>query len=144
MNKKTIIISIVIIIGLGFLIGGHFFNKWYHKDVKNHPKMYAYQTYLGTANPALIIEDIKYKDALISYHIKREEAPKSNPPIGVPLKTLPQYDPVYVVEFTEDSLLAKVISYYDYGAIRGGSFTKGWVYTKCLHKDPPPKKEAKK
>ncbi len=67
-----------------------------------------------------------------------------NPTFNFPLKTLPQYDPIYVVGYTEDSLLAEVISYYDYGARRGGSFTKGWVYAKCLHKEAPPKAEQEK
>ena len=104
--------------------------------------MYVYQTFWGPANPAMIIEDKKYKDDLVTYYKQAEKG--ENPIFNFPLKTLPQYEPVYVLEFTEDSLLAKVISYYDYGAIRGGSFTKGWVYTKCLHIESPPKKQNKK
>jgi hypothetical protein len=143
MYKKKIIVSIVIIISLGFLVGGHFLNKRYHQKIKSCPKMYVYQTYFGPANSVLIVESVKHKENLISYYETIEKSPESNPPIGVPLKTLPQNEPVYVIGYTEDSLLALVVSYYDYGALRGGSFTKGWVYAKCLHQAPPPKKEAK-
>lgn len=141
MSKKKIIITIIVIIGLGFLVGGHFFNKWYHKDVKNYPQMYVYQTFWGPANSAMIIEDEMYKNELITYYNQAEKG--ENPTFNFSLKTLPQYYPVYVIEYTKDSVLAKVISYYDYGAIKGGSFTKGWVYAKCLHKAPPPKKSKK-
>lgn len=141
MSKKKIIMITIAIIGLGFLFGGYFFNKWYHKDIKNHPKMYVYQTFWGAVNSAMIVEDEKYKYDLVAYYEQAEKG--ENPTFNFPLKTLPQYEPVYVIEFTKDSLLAKVISYYDYGATRGGSFTKGWVYAKCLHQVPPPKKEAK-
>lgn len=138
---KKVIIIIAIVVGLGFLVGGHFFNKWYHRHVKSHPQMYAYQIYLGPSNPILIIEKDKYKDALIAYYDKREADPQSNPPIGVPLKTLPMYDPVYVMGYSPDSLLADVVSYYDRGAYFGGSYLRGWVYAKCLHPAPPPRKE---
>ena len=132
MNKtKTLL---VIIIGLIFLVGGHFFNKWYHNNVKKLPKMYVYETYRGSANQVLIVENKRFKKELIEYYQKVEKG--ENPFFNFPLKTLPQREPVYVVKFSKDSLLAKVISYYDYGPMRGGSFTIGWVYSKCLHETP--------
>lgn len=42
---------------------------------------------------------------------------------------------MYVLEYTEDSLLAKVVSYLDLGPKLGGDFRKGWVYAKCLHEN---------
>ena len=49
---------------------------------------------------------------------------------------MPQYNPVYVLGYTKDSLLAEVVSYYDRGAYFGGSYTQGWVYANALHKKP--------
>lgn len=146
MNKKKIIILILVVIGLGFLAGGHFYNKWYHKNVKSHPKKYCYEYFRGTEKPVsvLIIDNLNLKDPYLEYYRELELGKEPYLHNDIPLKGLPQYDPVYVIEFTKDSLLAKVISYYDYGSIRGGSFTKGWVYAKCLHQAPPPKKEVKK
>lgn len=122
-------------LGLFFLIGGYIINNNYHRKVRSSPQMYVYHTFWGPVNPAMIIENRKYKKELIDYYKQVEKG--ENPTFNFPLKTLPQYEPVYVMEFTEDSLLAKVISYYDYGTFRGGSFTKGWVYSKCLHNNPP-------
>jgi hypothetical protein len=137
MTKKGIIILTVIFVGLAFIFGSNIYITYYHRKIKTLPKKYVYQTYFGPANSVLIIENLKYKNNLINYYRAIERNPDSNPPIGVPLKTVPQNDAVYVVGFTDDSLLAKVISYYNYGAFRGGSFTKGWVYYKCLHNSPP-------
>ncbi len=143
MNKKTrnIWIGIGAFFVLFFGVGGPIINKYHHENVRSKPEMYCYQTYLASANPVLIIENIKYKDALVNYHKKREAVPKSNPPIGVPLKTMPISYPVYVMKYTKDSLLANVVSYYDRGPKFGGSYTRGWVYADCLHKNPPPKKK---
>lgn len=145
MSKKKIIIIIIIVIGFSFLIGGHFYNKWYHNDVKSYPKKYCYEYFRGTEKPVsvLIIENLNLKEPYLEYYRDLELGKEPYLHNDIPLKGLPQYDPVYVIEFTEDSLLAKVISYYDRGAKFGGSFTKGWVYAKTLHKDPPPKKETK-
>ena len=141
MRINKITLTIVVTIGLGFLFGGYFYNKWYHKNIKSYPQMYAYQTFWGPVNPVMIVEDGKHKNALIKYYEQVENG--KNPIFNFPLRTLPQYDPVYVVGYTKDSLLAEVVSYYDYGARMGGSFTKGWVYAKCLHKEPPQKEEIK-
>jgi len=86
---------------------------------------------------------VKYAQETYGVNIKVRiftDGKGENPIFNFPLKTLPQCEPVYVIGFSKDSLLAKVVSYYDYGAMRGGNFTKGWVYAKCLHKEPPRKK----
>jgi hypothetical protein len=139
LKKKTkkYLIGIAFIFILFFTIGGHFINKYYHKDVKNKPKMYVYHTFYGPKNPVLIIENLKYKENYVQFYKKVSQG--KNPTFDFPLKTLPTNHPVYLIEFTSDSLLAKVVSYYDYGIMRGGDFTKGWVYAKCLHKEPPKK-----
>lgn len=103
--------------------------------------MYCYQTYYGPVNPVMIIEDLDYKKEYLRFYKKVSQG--ENPTFNFPLKTMPTTYPVYVIGYTEDSLLAKVVSYYDRGAKFGGSFTKGWVYTETLHQNPPSKKEEK-
>ncbi|MFP5470930.1 MAG: hypothetical protein ACLGGV_04985 [Bacteroidia bacterium] len=134
--KKKLILYIVIL-SVAFIVGSYLFNNWYHKNIKTQPKAYIYQTYFGPVNSALIIEDLKYKNNLINYYETIKKNPDTNVAIGVPLKTLPQFEPVYILGYSKDSLLVEVVSYYDYGRLRGGSFTKGWVFNGCVHKHPP-------
>lgn len=138
-NRYILIVGILflLIIGSFFLI--HHFNNKYHEDVKQHPQKYCFQLYLGAPNPILIVETEKYQQPLIDYYNKREKDPLSNPGLGVPLKTLSMYDPVYVMGYTKDSLLADIVSYKDRGRLGGGSYLRGWVYAKLLHDNPPPK-----
>jgi hypothetical protein len=100
------ILTILIVV---FGIGAPLYNRWYHEDVKKHPIGYAYQTYLGPPNSVLVIEDLDYKDSLIKYYEEMEDG--KHPVFNFPLKTLPQNHPVYIVGYTDDSLLVKVISY---------------------------------
>lgn len=139
MKRVNVFLVSVSLIFLGLFMCGYFYNKSYHENIKLHPEMYAYQTYWGPANSVLIIEDLKYKDELVDYYSKIIFDTTSNPIIKVPLKTLPQYEPVYVVGYTNDSLLAEVVSYYDRGIKFGGNYLRGWVYVKTLHKNPPPR-----
>ncbi len=53
---QNIIIGTGIFLALFFSVGGYFINKYFHKWVKSHPKMYAYHTYYGPPNSVLIIE----------------------------------------------------------------------------------------
>lgn len=146
---KNLIKKILLVIGIVFIIffsvGGYFINKYYHKYVKSHPKRYCYEYFRGTDNPVsvLIIEDIDFREPYLKYYRDIEAGKNPYWPNEIPLKGLPQYSPVYVIEYTKDSLLAKVVSYYDRGAKFGGSFTKGWVYAKTLHKNPPPPQKNK-
>jgi hypothetical protein len=144
MKKKRAIILIAIFLCLFFLIGGHFYNKWYHNNIKSHPQMYCYEYFRGTNKPVsvLLIENLKLKKPYLEYYSQLEKGKEPYLDNCIPLKGLPQCDPVYVIGYTKDSLLAKVVSYYDYGPFRGGNFTRGWVYAKCLHKEPPQKKNS--
>ena len=122
-----------------FTIGGHFINKHYHENIKSHPQMYCYEYFKGNENPVsvLIIEDLSLKNHYLEYYHELENGKEPYLHNDIPLKGMPQYSPVYVIKYTPDSILAKVVSYYDRGAKFGGNFTKGWVYAKTLHKDPP-------
>jgi uncharacterized protein YneF (UPF0154 family) len=128
-------ILVGVFIALFFSVGGYFINKTYNEYVKSQPQMYCYQTFYGPANPVLIIESLSYSDEYIDYYSNAEN--KRNMVIKFPLKTMPVRTPVYVINYTSDSLLAEIVSYYDRGPSFGGSFTKGWVYAKTLHENPP-------
>lgn len=115
----------------------YIFNKKYHRWVRSNPKRYCYQLFQGPPNPVLIIKDLKFKENLVEYYEIIEEKPFEEKSIGVPLKMLPPGDEVYVLEYTSDSLLAKVVSYFDRGSRLGGNYLCGWVYCKTLHLEPP-------
>lgn len=139
-RTKNTLIGVGIFFVLFFTVGGHFINKYYNEDVKSHPQMYCYEYFRGTNKSVsvLIIEDLDLKAQYLKYYQELELGKEPYLDNDIPLKGMPQSSPVYVIDYTEDSLLAKVVSYYDRGAYFGGSFTKGWVYAKTLHKDPPP------
>ncbi|MGB0869618.1 MAG: hypothetical protein ACPGSD_08465 [Flavobacteriales bacterium] len=133
MSTKTInFISILVGIFLLFPIGGYFISKRYNEYVRSQPKKFCYHTYFGPANSAFIITNLKYKDSFLNYH-EKVELTGVNISFNFPLKTLPQNDYVYVLEYNSDSTLAKVVSYYNRGTYRGGNFLKGWVYSGVLH-----------
>lgn len=110
-----------------------------HRDwVLSQAEMYCYNNFiLGVTNPAYIVDKRSIKE-LIEYYNIQEKDPKATPYITFGIKTLPQYDPVYVLKYSEDSLAAKVVSFYDRGRY-GGSYNTGWVDTRTLHKEKPPK-----
>jgi|GEM_PF-1523665 len=114
-----------------------FYNKRYYRELYKKPKMYPYETYFGPANSVLIIEDLKYKDNLVMHYDYMEKY-RRDTTFSFPLKTLPQTEPVYVLGYSEDSLVAEVVSLYYRGAHFGGDFTQGYVATKTLHLNPPP------
>jgi hypothetical protein len=138
---KIKLIIILVFVGLSFLIGGSLYSNYYHKKVKSSPIGYTYQTYWGPPNSVLIIEDLSYKAALLAYYDSILKNPEANPIIKVPLKTLPQYEPVYIMGYSEDSSLTDIVSYYNRGRYRGGSYLRGWVDTRTLHKNPAKKPE---
>ncbi len=140
LKKILITLTILILISLG--VGGHFYNKYWHEMVRSQPQKYAYDVIRGNDTPVsvLIIEDIDLKEPYLNYYYKLESGVEPFLDDRIPLKGLPQYDPVYVINYTKDSLLAEVVSYYNRGAYLGGSYTQGWVYTKNLHEKPFEKK----
>lgn len=147
MNKRTkyILIGIALFLALFFSVGGHFINKFHNDAVKSKPQMYCYENFRGLDEPVsvLIIEDFELRSHYLKYYRELEKGEEPYLHNKIPLKGLPQYSPIYVLEYSEDSLLAKVVSYYNRGSKFGGSYTEGWVYSKTLHKNPPPKKGIK-
>jgi hypothetical protein len=135
MKKKYIYLFLAVF--CLFPIAGSLVNKEYHKKVKSSPMRYVYQTYYGPPNPVLVIDNLKLKDSLISYYDNIRRDPHGSHIFNFPLKTLPLYEPVYVVDFTDDSLLAEVVSYYNRGHFFGGSYLRCWVDSRTLHEFPP-------
>jgi hypothetical protein len=115
----------------------HYYHEKYYEELYKKPKKFVYETYLGPANLVLMIQDLKYKKDLMSFYNYAELNNKYTS-FNFPLKGLPQNEPVYVLGYTEDSLLLEVVSLYDRGAHFGGSFTQGYVYYKTVHDVPPP------
>ena len=145
MNKtiKRILIIAGILLALLFTVGGYFINKNWHKYVKNKPQMYAYDIFRGDSKPVsvLIIEDIDLKEPYLKYYNELESGIEPILDNRIPLKGLPQYDPIYILQYTDDSLLVEVVSYYDRGTRFGGSYTQGWIYSKTLYEKPFEKKK---
>lgn len=138
-NRFWVILGVIIIIGIiSFPVGSYFYNSRYHAWVKDQPEKYCYQTFYGPPNPALVITDLNYKNNLVEYYEFIAENPREDKGIGVPLKTLPIREKVYLLGYTKDSLLAEIVSYYDRGVRLGGSYLRGWVYAKTIHDLPVP------
>ena len=133
-GKRILIWCIVLIFVLFFTVGAHFINIEYNKYVKSKPSMYCYETYFGPSNAVLFIKDLKYKEKYINYYKKVER--REDPYVEFPVNSFPTDTPVYVMGYSEDMLLADVVSYYDRGRIYGGSYTRAWVYAKTLHDNP--------
>jgi hypothetical protein len=126
--------AIVLFVVISFLT-----NKYHNEWVRSHPQMYPYETYFGSVNQALIIEDLSYKEEYVNYYRLLEK--RIDTSFSFPLKTLPEDVPVYVVGYTKDGLLADVVSYFDRGPFRGRGYLRGYIYLKTLHQYPPPVKK---
>ena len=137
-NRSKIFTVSAIALACLFVIGSYIFSKTYHENIKRQKKMYCYETFRGPSNSAFVIKDLKFKDELITYYRLVEKG--ENPTFSFPLITLPTDDPVYLVNVQPDSLITEIVSYYDRGVKFGGSYLRGYVYTKTLHEKPPAKK----
>lgn len=136
MSKAKLMYFIIPLLIIIFLCL-HFYNQWYYEELYKKPKMYVYETFLGPANPALMITDLKYKNELNSYY-NFVKTNKKYTSFSFPLKGLPQTESVYILSYSEDSLVAEFVSLYYRGRSFGGGFTKGYVSTLTLHSNPPP------
>jgi hypothetical protein len=97
--------------------------------------MYCYQQYWKVVNPVLFVKKEQSIDSLIAYYRKIENG-DPNPTFNFPPLSLPYDTCVYVLGYERDSLIAKVVCYYNWG--KQGSFVKGYVYRNTLHSNPPP------
>lgn len=135
-KKRKINKFILLLIGvcIAWIVAGHFINKNYNERIRSKNKMYCYQRYWGVVNPALFVKKKQYIDSLVEYYQKIENGDK-NPEFNFPPLSLPYDTSVYILGYERDSLIAKVICYYDWG--KQGSFVKGFVYRNTLHTKPP-------
>lgn len=131
------ILCLSVLIGLIFLVGGYFLSSHYHQKIRVSPVTYIYEGFSGSVNSALIIQDYDYKNEIIEYYNIVEKNPKATPKIKFPLKTLPQYEIAYVLDFSNDSSLVEIVSYYNRGAFDGGGYLRGWVDKRTLHPNKP-------
>lgn len=136
-NRKYLILLVVVACTL-FVLGSHLYSQQYHQDVKKHKKMFVYNDMLSVPQAALIIENREmYGKKLVEFYRNMETRPDGPFRVHVPIKELPTNYPVYVMNYSEDSLLVDVVSYYDRGPYMGGSYLRGWVYIGTLHDAPP-------
>jgi hypothetical protein len=134
-SKIVKVIFVVIGICIIWLVVAPIINKSYHAGIKSKKKMYCYQQYWRVVNPVLFVEKKQYIDSLILYYQKIENG-EQNPSFNFPPLSLPYDTCVYVLGYERDSLIAKVVCYYDWG--KQGNFIKGYVYKNTLHSAPPP------
>ena len=107
------------------------------EKIKSSPKKFVYETLSGPANPVLFITSRSYEDEYVEYY-ERVKKDDKNASFNFPLKTFPQNDPVYILSYSEDKRLVKVVSFYNRGKFFGGSYNEGYVLSEFLHETPPP------
>ena len=134
MNSKyfRIVVSGMILVVSGILL---FYNRFSFQKLKSRKKVYVYDTFLGPPNPALLIDDLMYKDSLVQYYIFAEKN-KRYTTFNFPLKGLLSVNPCYVTDYTEDSLLVRIVSLHNRGA-HFGNYTESYAYFKTVHDSPP-------
>ena len=136
-NSKILLVAGFILIGIVILnVGSHYYSKYYHQKMRSYPKMYCYRIKKdnNVVNPAYLIKNRKYKDSLIGFYIKDEKGEEPNY-LNFPFRIVPEGASVYVLGYYNDSTLAKIMCYYDFG--RGDFYLKGYIDTKTLHITPP-------
>ena len=137
-----IALVLVIIIVLFQLLMNYFENKGeYYNTIRNtHSKMYYYNIDSDTsADDALFITDLSYKDSLINFYKKMDDKSNVNIEINFKLSFIPKDTVVYILEYLkEDTNIVKVLftSYYYDGN------TEAYIYSKLLHKTKYTKKES--
>jgi len=128
---------LIVLIGLVVLICAYFYAVHRDRRIKSSPPRYVYETYSKAVNKVIFITNLKYKDDYIDYYRKVKDG--GNPSFNFPLRTFVEDDPVYVLGYTSDSSLVKVVSYFNRGTYFGGSYTEGYVFPEAVHLNPPPK-----
>lgn len=130
--------SILVLLCLAFLVFVFFLLRDYANSfylrVMESEKMYAYETFTGVVNPILYVKNYQLKDSIVNYYRAQESGIK-NPKFNFPPLSLPYNRFVYVLNYSPDSVLAEVLC-YENG--KKEMYRRGWVYSKLLHKYPPP------
>ena len=135
--KREYKISIIILSVIIFLVGSYIIDTNWEKWIMSHPKKYCYHYFFGPANHVLVIESLSYRDEYIEYYNNVSKG--ENPTISFPLIAMPTTLPVYIMEYSSDSVLVDVASFFDGNEKYGGNYIRGWVLASTLHDNPPPK-----
>lgn len=130
-NIKYILIFILLIF---FGVCAPIINYQYHKWLGKQKQMYCYSDFRGVKNPAFLIPKTS-KDELIKYYQLVEVNPKANPIIKFGINTVPTNKKVFVIKYSEDSLIAKIVIKYSKATKFHGALENGWVYSKTLHEN---------
>lgn len=115
-----------------------------YKDnwIKQHPKKYCYEDIrkLGYPNAVLVLTNLKHKDKYLKYYHDVESGIEPYLDNDLEFLFAPPAQPVYLLEVSEDSTLAKIHCYIEYeGDSRvksGPGEIEGWVYYKTIHDRP--------
>jgi hypothetical protein len=111
---------------------GYFYSLKRLKRIKATAPKYLYENFYGVPNQVLFISSLKYKQTYIDYYRSVSKG-DSNKYILFPIQTFPVNDPVYIISYTKDSQLVKVLSLFDRGKYFGGSYNEGYVLPEFLH-----------
>lgn len=122
------------------VIGGVLFNyigKSRKEYILSMPQKYCYDTTRHVSNPAYLLSSTELKEELVDYYKLISINPHVTPILRFGIKTVPMEAPVYVMSYTEDSLLAEIVCFYDRGPTYANNSVRGWVYYKTIHDEPP-------
>lgn len=119
---------------LGIFIVGAFVsfylrNKWYHQNIRSYPQAQPTSKYAGDSVAIYIVTDFHDCDKIVQYYQQIERGNKPN--LTFKALELNTKKPIYVLDYSLDSLSMEVVSYSYYGFFHM-RYVKGWVYSKCL------------
>lgn len=134
-NKKNrnIIVGILVCIVLFFSM--HFYAKYFRANLEKYPKLYCYEIRIDNSiKGSYYIDNLDDKEKYIEFYReqKTEERDYNNRDFN--RNVIIANIPLYILEYTEDSLLAKFYGYNSYDGLNRGTSIDGWVYVKNLHK----------
>jgi len=145
--KIWLISVLVIIVGLNLGMYIDIKIEQYHanvlfEQVKNHDKLYVYETYFGALNAVMYVKDVKDTTKLINYYSKVEKHDTSAV-INFEINTMPisMYEPIYVYRYLEKG--SKIVQMIDFD-VRCWGYVKGYVYEPTTHHCAPPDSLIKK
>ncbi len=135
--------SIIVINILGFssiyIIEGiekYIAKKIYHK-VKNNDKVFVYETYLGSLNSVMYVDDLQDTMKLIKYYNKLAKLDTATAFIDFEIKSMPLtfYKPIYVYKKLNKG--SNIVELVDFNKKCWG-YMAGYVYKPTTHENPPP------
>ncbi len=135
---KEIRMTITALLILLVPILAYYFNHWYHKNIRSHPKAYAYEMYRGKPFEARCVPYKRDFPKLKKYYEKIEKEYSGEGPYPardfnsrwVPLDTC-----IYILGYSKDSVMIEIACYGNFGPRNSNYFT-GYIYYKTLQSIP--------